>query len=126
LSATVVANSSIREGNVLKKTPEWTWSLGAVYRLPTSFGELTARASYSYQSKIFHDPGNLPQALEGAYGLLDASLGLTVDPGIMLSVYGQNLTDKTYAGTIFQSGGGTTVFYPTRGRQLGVRASYSF
>jgi outer membrane receptor protein involved in Fe transport len=94
--------------------------------LPTSFGELTARASYSYQSKIFHDPGNLPQALEGAYGLLDASLGLTVDPGIMLSVYGQNLTDKTYAGTIFQSGGGTTVFYPTRGRQLGVRASYSF
>jgi iron complex outermembrane recepter protein len=126
LSATVVANSSIREGNVLKKTPKWTWSLGAAYSLPTSFGELTARGSYSYQSKIFHDPGNLPQTLEGGYGLLDASLALKLDPGIMLSIYGQNLTDKTYAGTIFQSGGGTTVFYPTRGRQLGVRASYSF
>jgi hypothetical protein len=36
------------------------------------------------------------------------------------------LTDKTYAGTIFQSGGGTTVFYPTRGRQIGVRASLGF
>jgi iron complex outermembrane recepter protein len=127
LDAVVVANSSIREGNVLKKTPEWTYALAAQYAVPLSIGELTARASYSYQSKIFHDPGNLPQTLEGGYGLLDASLALKLqNPGITVSIYGQNLTDKTYAGTIFQSGGGTTVFYPTRGRQLGLRASYSF
>ncbi len=127
LSAAVVANSSIRVGNVLKKTPEWTWSLGAGYVVPVSIGDLNARISYSYQSKIFHDPGNLPQTLEGAYGLLDASLGLKLNnPEILISLYGQNLADKTYAGTIFQSGGGTTVFYPTRGRQIGLRASYSF
>jgi iron complex outermembrane recepter protein len=127
LDAVVVANSSIREGNVLKKTPDWTYSIGAQYVVPISIGELSARASYSYQSKIFHDPGNLPQTLEGGYGLLDASLGLKLEnPGLTISVYGQNLTDKTYAGTIFQTGGGTTVFYPTRGRQLGLRASYSF
>jgi iron complex outermembrane recepter protein len=127
LDPVVVANSSIREGNVLKKTPEWTYSIGAQYKAPLSIGDLTGRVSYSYQSKIFHDPGNLPQTLEGGYGLLDASLALKLgDPGLLLSIYGQNLTDKTYAGTIFQTGGGTTVFYPTRGRQLGVRASYSF
>jgi iron complex outermembrane recepter protein len=127
LDASVVANSSIRVGNALKKTPEWTWSLAAAYVAPLSFGDVSARISYAYKSKFFHDPGNLPQTLEGGYGLLDASLGLKLDaPSITLSVYGQNLTDKTYAGTIFQSGGGTTVFYPTRGRQLGIRASYGF
>ncbi len=127
LDAVVVANSSIREGNVLKKTPEWTWSAGATYVAPLSFGDMSARVSYSYQTKIFHDPGNLPQTLEGGYGLLDASLALKLNkPEMTLAVYGQNLTDKTYAGTIFQSGGGTTVFYPTRGRQIGLRASLSF
>jgi iron complex outermembrane recepter protein len=127
LSASVIANSSIRVGNVLKKTPEWTWALSGAYAMPVGVGDLTARVGYSYQSSIFHDPGNLPQTLEGGYGLLDASLALKLDSRAMtLSVYGQNLTDKTYAGTIFQSGGGTTVFYPTRGRQIGVRASVSF
>jgi iron complex outermembrane recepter protein len=127
LDAIVVANSTIREGNVLKKTPEWTWSLGGMYTVPLSVGELSARVSYSYQSKIFHDPGNLSQTLEGGYGLLDASLGFKLNsPSIALAVYGQNLTNKTYAGTIFQTGGGSTIFYPTRGRQIGVRASLGF
>jgi iron complex outermembrane recepter protein len=127
LDASVVANSAIRVGNALKKTPDWTWSLGAAYVAPLSFGDISARVNYSYKSKFFHDSGNQPQTLEAGYGLLDASLGLKLNsPSISLSVYGQNLTNKTYAGTIFQSGGGATIFYPTRGRQLGVRASYGF
>jgi iron complex outermembrane recepter protein len=127
LSPTVVANSSIRVGNELKKTPEWTWSLGATYTVPLAIGDVSGRVSYASQGKIFHDPGNSGQSLERAYGLLDASLGLKLEnPGITVSVYGQNLANKTYAGTIFLSGGGTTVFYAARGRQLGVRASYSF
>ncbi len=127
VSNVVVANSLIREGNVLKKTPKWTWSLGAAYDRNIGVGELNARVNYSYQSKIFHNTENQPETLERGYGLLDASLGLKFgDPGLLVSIYGQNLTDETYAGTIFQTGGGTTLFYAARGRQLGIRASFSF
>jgi iron complex outermembrane recepter protein len=127
VSSVVAANSLIRTGNVLKKTPEWTWSLGATYVADVGFGQLSGRVSYAYQSSIFHNGENQPQTREAGYGLLDASIGLKVgNPGLTLSLYGQNLTDKTYAGSIFLTGGGTTIFYPTRGRQFGARASYSF
>jgi iron complex outermembrane recepter protein len=127
VSALVVANSLIRDGNVLKKTPEWTWSLGAAYSTDLGLGELTARVDYSYQSGIFHNAENNPRTREDGYGLLDASLSLAMpDNGLTFTLYGRNLTDEIYAGSIFQTGGGSSIFYATRGRQIGARASLRF
>jgi iron complex outermembrane recepter protein len=127
VSALVVANSLIREGNVLKKTPEWTFAVGAAYTIGLGAGDLTARVDYSYQSGIFHNAENNPRVREDGYGLLDASLNFAMpDNGLTLTLYGRNLTDETYAGSIFQTGGGSTIFYATRGRQIGARASLRF
>src|SRR6185437_319674 len=56
-------------------TPTWKGNIGAQYAIPLgSFGTLTPRLDYTYQSKVFNDPQDELISMQPGYGLLNARL----------------------------------------------------
>ncbi len=112
-------------GNRLTQAPKWSWNVGGVATLPTSFGNVVATANYAWKGTFYYDITNrLPQK---SYGLLNGSLGWqSEDERFAVSLFAENLTNKKY--TIAQ--------YPTadfpdrvaagRPRQFGVELRTKF
>lgn len=81
------------------RTPEWTYMLGTQYRFPVGgAGEVTLRADYSYQSRIYFELPNHPLQQQSGYGLLGLRAAFTSADGQWeMAVAGQNVTDERYA-----------------------------
>jgi len=78
--------------DIVRAAP-FTWGVGATYETPVSDNaDLFARASYSYKDRQAYLDNNsaylLPQKL------LDASIGVTLNDRVTLSIYGKNLTNE--------------------------------
>ncbi len=116
--------SGIEEGDDLQRTPEWSAGLSAQYTHSTAWGDIYGRIGFTWQDDIFHTANN--DAREGAYGLLDLRLGLQLENGLEVAVYGINVTDQTYYNSIFVTGGASSVGYPARPAQWGVTLSKNF
>ena len=80
------------------KTPKWTASASVEYSYPLdSYGDLTLRGDWSYQSKVYNDPQNTQSIAQSSYDLVSARITLhnaAYDFDVIVS--GTNLTDETY------------------------------
>jgi outer membrane receptor protein involved in Fe transport len=101
------------------------------YERSVSIGELYARTDLNWQGKANTNSASLdPRALQDAYALLNARLGLRLENGLDLSVWANNLTNKT---VVNQSGVlsffGTTSGYQNylgAPRQIGATVRLGF
>jgi iron complex outermembrane receptor protein len=113
----------------LPYVPKWNASVAADYRLPMSFGAVRAHVDYNYRDKVFFAP--VPPAdpanVQKAYGLMNASLALDFGEKTTLTVYGANLTDKSYDLRRFNLGViGAIIGFPGDPRTYGVRLDRRF
>ena len=78
--------------------PDWKINLGVQYAIDLmKTGTLTPRLDWTWQSKVFNDPGNNPLAAQPAYGLVDARLTwIPPDSRWTVSLALQNALNKLY------------------------------
>lgn len=78
--------------------PRWQGSFGAQYTLHFGAGgDVTARADWSYRSRIYYDLANTPAGSQGGYGLLDTRLEWDDAAGKWSAALEiSNATDKLY------------------------------
>ena len=102
----------------LRRAPEWTANLSALYEYQLSNGAfLVASANYAWKDDYWVGAnttyamangsthyGNAPAGLNEAYGILDMSLSYETDLWTV-SVFGKNLTDEDYFQHILDVGG---------------------
>ena len=81
-------------GNRLVQTPEYTFSLGAEYRIDTSFGVITPRADIFWSGDLYFLSANSPYERQDAYALVDLNVNWT-DPSERwtLSAFVRNVGD---------------------------------
>lgn len=90
-----------RSMNTFAYVPEWTYRLGARWRLPFGLGadsETYIRADYAWQDEVFHSEFNSALNYQEGYGLLSARLDFenVAGAGFDFGVWGRNLTDEEY------------------------------
>lgn len=78
--------------------PRWQGSFGASYdHTLGSYGSLTARADWSYRSRVYFDLANTAAGAQGGYGLLNLRLAWTNPSGNWTAaIEVANATDKRY------------------------------
>ena len=133
-----LGNSSVQDlaGKRLANAPKLKLALGATYNFP--FAETgysgVANLNYQYQSDVNFDLGNNPLTVQEAYGVLNASIGVS-DPSHQLKVtlFVNNLFDKAYSSFIgdnYNFYGGAhvlTQLLPRNSqRYVGLRVRYEF
>jgi len=112
-------------GKPLIRAPKFSGNLMVNYETQLDPGLFSAYLSVHYNSGYRYDPsGSLKQP---KYAVLDSEISFSPKgvPGLRLSLYGRNLTDKTYYGGFFSSvfGFGGLLAAP---RTFGGRAEYAF
>jgi outer membrane receptor protein involved in Fe transport len=118
-------------GQQLPLAPKWRMTAALQYERSVSIGELYARTDVNWQGKANTNSASLdPRALQDAYALLNARFGLRLENGLDLSVWANNLTNKT---VVNQSGVlsffGTTSGYQNylgAPRQIGATVRLGF
>lgn len=114
--------------NSTPRSPDQSFSIISDYkRNLKSFGIISIRADYSYQSKVYFSRENLNALSQDGYGLFNANISLSgiFNGRINLTIYGHNLLDKNY---IIQAedpiGTGTNVLRSVP-RLIGVKLNYN-
>lgn len=89
-------------GGHMIRSPDFSSSVTANFRYPTSFGQLRASGTFYYSSRVPFTPDRVLS--QPSYALVNLSAGLTDPSGHWnFSVYGNNVFDKKYL--IFAGGG---------------------
>ena len=111
-------------GNRLIRTPEFTASLSADYRIELGRGALDLSGAGSYSGPFYWDPGN--RLREDEYILVNAEIAYTF-PGdqLRLAAWGRNLLDETYSLYVTEAAAGDSVAY-ARPVSYGISARLSF
>src|SRR3546814_305156 len=102
-------------------------SVSAQYEVPTGFGKLRLGGDYSYRSKFYFAPQDT--VFQEGYGLANAqvSLELASVPGLEVSAYIRNLTDKYYNSYMLQLPAlGFASVTPGEPRTYGAKAMFRF
>ncbi|HEY0940845.1 MAG TPA: TonB-dependent receptor [Steroidobacter sp.] len=91
-------NSINLQDNRLTQAPEWQFNVAGEYAFPISGNlEITARADYKWQDKVYFDIYNNPFNAQDAYGLLNASLAVgTFDKTWSVTGWIRNALDERY------------------------------
>jgi iron complex outermembrane receptor protein len=86
------------QGNRLAQAPEWQFTVSGEYAFPISSNlEITARADYKWQSRVYFDIYNNPYNSQDSYGLLNASLALSpFDKQWSVTGWIRNALDERY------------------------------
>ena len=123
-------------GATMPISPKFKGTVGMEHRIPLSGGgyDVILAGSYSYRSSAQMLPDQNPQAIQDAFGLLNLSVGIAEKGGRWsATVFGNNLTDKHYAGDVedFWSGpwgSNAVVIQPARDshRYFGIRLNAGF
>ncbi|KAB8042017.1 TonB-dependent receptor [Janthinobacterium aquaticum] len=116
-------------GKTLPFSPKWKSFVRASYGLPLDNGLLLdLSADYSVQSRTQYDLFQSPDAIQGAYGLVNAGVTLSSsEGGWRVALVAKNLANKSYATNLVTSTG-----YVTRGvprddsRYFGITARKEF
>lgn len=97
---------------VLPLAPREQFHIGAVYDFSVPFGDVTARATYTFTGETFGDQAN--RLDQPSYEIINASLELAPNNSdIRIKVFGRNLGDEVYSPFAF-----------ALGRNLGSPRSY--
>lgn len=115
------------KGFPLVRAPKWSYSISATHDLSLgSGGVVTSRVSFSYNGETpANDAANY---FVPSWHLLDGSIGWSPsqDSGLKVSVWGKNLTNKTYAVTGTYVAGLFTDLYQALPRRYGLEVAYRF
>jgi iron complex outermembrane receptor protein len=83
----------------VKRSPEWTGSLGATFNIPLDSwgGGLDLNVNGTYTDEFYNDVFNTEASIHEDVWLLNGSISYTTDDqNIRVSVFGRNLTDEEY------------------------------
>ncbi|HKX77319.1 MAG TPA: TonB-dependent receptor [Novosphingobium sp.] len=116
-------------GNQLPQSPEFTLSGSVEFSLPVRTGAIVARAQGFWSSRVYFDEFNVDAVSQPSYAKFDLSLGYRGQSGVEVTAFVNNVTDKKYLETAYQSTNLTG--FPVNGflappRTYGVRARYNF
>lgn len=82
-------------GENLPYTPHWKSNVGLNYERPAGFGSLYGRLDASLSSRVMTDANLDPRHVQEAYALVNARLGARFGNGYDLSVWTDNLFNRT-------------------------------
>jgi iron complex outermembrane receptor protein len=91
-------------GNRLQNTPEWTFSIGGNWAIPTSAGKFTLAGNVYYNSGFAATPDE--RVIQPGYTTIDASLSWEPMDHFSIRVWGKNLTDEFYRTQLSASNSG--------------------
>ncbi|MBB6123795.1 TonB-dependent receptor [Sphingobium subterraneum] len=94
----LIDNGQNYSGNRLTRSPHDKLVLSPSFRFDVSDAlSVTTTLDYQYESKIYDDFNNNPLTIRPSKTLVDARIVIDhADKGLSLSIWGQNLGDKTY------------------------------
>ncbi|TPG56456.1 TonB-dependent receptor [Sphingomonas glacialis] len=122
-------------GKRLSNAPRWKFNVGGTYDvlLPQMPFDGFVQADVSYQSSVNFDLLGNPALVQGAYAIVNGSIGIDQKArgGIRVALFVNNLFDKHYASALGTPSGGTTglvaqTFSRNARRYAGIRARYRF
>lgn len=119
------------DGLRLTRAPEWKYTLGLQIDRPLGrLGDLSLRADYAWQSKVYFTVFNIDAASQDAYGLLGArARWASPDERWQVTAFAENLTDERYFTNLVLTGAfyGAEFIGPLGPpRTYGVEVSYRF
>lgn len=109
-----------------QRVPKYTFTGAASYEFDLGdLGGLTARASYSWRSRLFTDLVNTPQLVVPATGVWDASLSWEPTDNWRVTAFARNLGNENYwdLGLALPFG---FIAYGGEPRTYGIEAAYRF
>ncbi|MYM82846.1 TonB-dependent receptor [Duganella sp. FT50W] len=116
-------------GKPLPFSPKWKSFTRANYALPLENGLIVdLSADYSWQAKTQYDLFQSPDAIQGAYGVINAGIALSSPVGgWRVALVGKNLANKSYATNLVTSTGYVTRAVPRDDqRYFGITARKEF
>ncbi len=116
-------------GKPLPFSPKWKSFTRANYALPLENGFIVDfSADYTYQAKTQYDLFQSPDAIQGAYGVINAGIALSSPVGgWRIALVGKNLANKSYAANLVTSTGYVTRAVPRDDeRYFGITARKEF
>jgi iron complex outermembrane receptor protein len=92
----VVNSGGPSGGEQLPQVPEWSAAASVIKEFGLgSRGSVTTRVDYSYRSKVYFSPANVPTEVQDAFGLLNASVAWnSADDKYGLTFHANNITDE--------------------------------
>jgi iron complex outermembrane receptor protein len=115
-------------GRPLPFSPDWKGSLRAKYTMPLGDAlTLDWNGEYNWQSEVQYDLAQSPDAIQPAYGILNASVGLASSSGWRVAFLVKNLLNQSYASFLQNSGSNINRYVPRDDqRYMGINARYEF
>jgi outer membrane receptor protein involved in Fe transport len=118
-------------GRDLPMTPHWRTSAGLQYSHPLRLGSLYSRVDWTWQSSELMDTNLDPRSLQASYSLVNARLGVKTDNGFDISVWGNNIFNRTYilqdgVSNLFGASDPEFQRYLGRPREVGLTVRKSF
>jgi iron complex outermembrane recepter protein len=88
-------------GNPLTNSPELTYAVSANYQRPIGTLLGFAQINYFWRDDVSFSAAGDPQAVQEAYGLLGANIGIGSEDGNWrISLFGKNLLDESFVNTV--------------------------
>ncbi|AXA93823.1 TonB-dependent receptor [Massilia sp. YMA4] len=116
-------------GRTLPFAPHFKSFVRAAYALPLANGwNADVSADYSYQTRTQYDLFQSPDAIQPAYGIVNAAIELSSPAdGWKVALVGKNLADKSYATNLVSATGYVTRVVPRDDRRyFGITARKEF
>jgi iron complex outermembrane receptor protein len=116
-------------GKPLPFSPDWKLYVGSDYRILLNNGlVLNLSADYRWQSKVHFDIAQAPDAVQGAYGIVNAGIALSNPAkGWRVALVAKNLADKSYSTLLTASAPAALRWVPRDdGRYFGVNFRQDF
>lgn len=118
----VVSNVDL-SGNYMTRAPKLSGTLVADYLTEVGSGELGANATFSYAGTTYYDSDN--RVKQKPYATLNLLLSYALkDRGLKFEIWGKNITNKTYLGSVMITDSDSIGYAPPR--TYGATASYAF
>lgn len=113
-------------GNHLDNAPKYSGLLALDYTPKIGDYDLSAHLDYTWRSRVFYDPSNIPLASQPKYGLFNANIGFgPSEKGWKIESYIRNITNEKYY-VIVAGNGFTPGAIAGDPRTYGVRVGYSW
>ena len=115
-------------GKPLPFSPDWKGNVRVKYTMPVSDAmTVDLNAEYNWQSEVQYDLAQSPDAIQGAYGILNLSAGLAHTGGWRVALLIRNALNKSYASFLQNSGNNINRYVPRDDqRYVGLNARYDF
>jgi iron complex outermembrane receptor protein len=116
-------------GKPLPFSPNNRYNIRGNYRVPVGGGlTMDAGMDYNWQSQVIYDISQSPDAIQPAYGIVNATVSLSnTAKGWRIAVLGKNLANRSYSPLLATGGTIVVRFVPRDDRRyFGITARYDF